>query len=238
MYRNRVLAVMTAVAMLSVVVLAAGCSSSDSSRKLVLLHTSDEHSHLLAVGPEVDDYPPSATPGSGNLLGGIARRATILAAERDAAKKLGAATLTVSSGDIMMGTLSQVPQTNVSPDLRAAKQLGYDVVTLGNHDFELSPDYLAATITAAAAKTPLVPVVLSNIHFKGNDQDKSLQAMYDDTGKDDSKPLHLYRVVTASNGLKVGFAGVMGARAAHVAPGKAPITFSLPDSGSETDYKG
>ena len=41
-----------------------GTSSSDggadggSPRTLVLLHTNDEHSHLLGFGPEVDDYPP------------------------------------------------------------------------------------------------------------------------------------------------------------------------------------
>src|SRR5947209_885916 len=91
--------------------LAFACSSSKSPRKLVLLHTNDEHSHLLGFAPEVDDFPPPTTAGSGVIKGGAARRAVVFAAQRKAASDAGADSLTVSAGDNMMGTLFQIAAT-------------------------------------------------------------------------------------------------------------------------------
>ena len=62
-------------------------------RRVVILHTSDEHSTLLALGPEVDDREPAEGPRTGRLVGGIARRATLLKAERRAAEAEGAAVM-------------------------------------------------------------------------------------------------------------------------------------------------
>src|SRR4051794_20309128 len=55
-------------------------------RHVVVLFTSDEHSHLFAFSPEVDDYPLATSKGTGKLLGGVPRRATVIARERKAAK--------------------------------------------------------------------------------------------------------------------------------------------------------
>src|SRR5258706_10022195 len=102
-----------------------GSNNNKPSRKLVILHTNDEHSHLVGYGPEVDDFPTAATAGSG-ITGGAARRMVILKAERDAAAAGGADSLTVSAGDNMMGTLVQIAATTISPDYRLMKVLGYD----------------------------------------------------------------------------------------------------------------
>ena len=94
------------VLLFSALAMACGGSSSSNkpSRKLVILHTNDEHSHLVGYGPEVDDFPTAAAAGSG-ITGGAARRMVILKAERDAATAGGADSLTVSAGDNMMGTV-------------------------------------------------------------------------------------------------------------------------------------
>src|SRR5690606_31089473 len=65
----------------------AGTDSGDEidGKRLVVLFTSDEHSHIFAFGPELDDWPLATEAGSGTLVGGIARRATILNRERQAA---------------------------------------------------------------------------------------------------------------------------------------------------------
>src|SRR5438876_7637394 len=89
----------------SALAMACGGSNNRPSRKLVILHTNDEHSHLVGYGPEVDDFPTAAAAGSG-ITGGAARRMVILTNERTAAKAAGADTLTVSAGDNMMGTLA------------------------------------------------------------------------------------------------------------------------------------
>jgi 5'-nucleotidase / UDP-sugar diphosphatase len=211
---------------------------------LTLLHSNDEHSHLLALSPELDDFPAPTTAGTGTLKGGASRRAVILAAERAAAADAGAATLTVSAGDNMVGTLSQVADTFPAAafgagDYRVLSMLHYDVTTFGNHEFDFGPTELANIITAAKGSSEGIPaIVSSNIHFSGTAGDASLQALFDETGTDASKPVHRWLVVTASNGLRVGFVGIMGANAASVAPLKAPVTFSVPPGGTDSDQAG
>jgi 5'-nucleotidase len=209
------------------------CSSSKSPRQLVILHTNDEHSHLLGAGPEQDDFPAPATTGAGTIKGGVSRRSVVLKSERAAATAAGAAHLTVSAGDNMMGTLTQIASTSAAPDFRlmGSKYLNYDVTTLGNHEFDYGPAALAAILNAAKASgDPIPAIVSSNIHFAGKTaagDDTALSALFDESGgTNPGAPIHRTVVVTTSNGLKVGFVGIMGADAAAVAPLKAPTYFS------------
>src|SRR4051794_613084 len=157
---------MRSIACVAIAALAAACS--DSSRGLVLLHTNDEHSHLLGVGPEKDEFPiDPAHVGTGAFVGGASRRATILAQERQRARGHGASTLTVSAGDNMMGTLAQLPARANAPDYKVLSLLHYDVTTLGNHEFDFGPDILAQIVNAATAAGAKLPIVSSNIHFSG-----------------------------------------------------------------------
>jgi 5'-nucleotidase len=203
------------------------------SRKLVVLHTNDEHSHLLGSGPESDDFAvtylaSNPAPGSGLIKGGASRRAVVLKAERAAATAAKADTLTVSAGDNMMGTLTQMAATTASPDYRVMKMLGYDVTTLGNHEFDYGPGALAASIAAAQASAQGIPqIVASNIVFSGTAGDAALQALFDETGHDPGKILHRKLVIVTPSGLRVGLVGIMGADAAAVAPLKAPTRFSV-----------
>ena len=228
------------VLLLSAFALACGSSSSNGPRKLIILHTNDEHSHLIGLGPEVDDFPTPAAPGSG-VKGGASRRSAIFAAERATAKAAGADSLTVSAGDNMMGSLAQIAATTLSPDYRIMKVLGYDLTTLGNHEFDYGPAGLAAAIDAANVAIPglptgLPPIVASNIHFSGTGPDDSLAAKYDSLNSDASKPIHGKYVIVTPNGLKVGFIGIVGADAAAVAPAAAPVIFSLP-TGTTVDNR-
>jgi 5'-nucleotidase len=226
--------------LLALCALAFACTDTSAGpRKLVILHTNDEHSHLLGAGPEQDDLPPPVTAGTGSIKGGIARRSAVLKSERDAAKAAGAAHLTVSAGDNMMGTLTQVAALSASPDYRLMKMLGYDVTTLGNHEFDYGPGALAAIITTAKNSNEGLPaIVASNIVFGGPTaagDDSALQALFDELGTNTSAPIHRKLVVTTSNGLRVGFVGIMGADAAAVAPLKAPTHFSLAYNQSESN---
>ncbi|MFL5399998.1 MAG: bifunctional metallophosphatase/5'-nucleotidase, partial [Myxococcales bacterium] len=229
---------MRSIACVAISALAAACSGSDSSRGLVLLHTNDEHSHLLGFGPEKDEFPiDPAHVGTGAIVGGASRRATILAQERQRASGRGASTLTVSAGDNMMGTLAQLPATATAPDYQVLSLLHYDVTTLGNHEFDFGPDTLAQIVNAATAAGAKVPIVSSNIHFSGvaGAPDAPLAALFDETGTSASSPIHRYLVLTTANGLKVGFVGIVGADAANVAPLKAPVTFSVNSLAGESN---
>jgi 5'-nucleotidase / UDP-sugar diphosphatase len=204
----------------------ADAESGPSEPHLVLLFTSDEHSHVFSFSPELDDYPTEAKPGTGTLVGGVARRATVLKRERDAAKAAGKSTLTVSAGDNQMGTLVEVGFATDSIDYGTMASLGYDVTTLGNHEFDFGPGALAKAISAAKAHGGLPAIVASNLHLSDTDPaDDALAALFSADAAADT-PVHPYRVITADNGLKVGFFGYVGVNAEHVAPNKTPVTFS------------
>jgi 5'-nucleotidase len=198
-------------------------------RTLVLLYTSDEHSQLLAVGPELDDYP-AAAPGPSARRGGIARRATRLNFERAVAKATGADTLTVSAGDVSMGTLAQLGFT-AGADYQVLKALGYDAATIGNHELDWGPAALAQAIGAATSGKGAPQLVASNLHFSANDPgDDELAALFGGAGK----PVVPYHVIETAGGIKVGLVGVLGAGAAHDAAFKAPLRGSgLPEEESD-----
>src|SRR6188472_2846822 len=88
--------------------IAAACGDNEGGgeeRRLVLFHTNDEHSHLFGFAPEVDDFPAPSEPGNGDIVGGIVRRAQLLADQRAAAAAEGVDALTVSAGDETQGAL-------------------------------------------------------------------------------------------------------------------------------------
>jgi 2',3'-cyclic-nucleotide 2'-phosphodiesterase (5'-nucleotidase family) len=207
-----------------------GCSkTSPTTRRLVVLSTTDEHSHLFAFGPELDDHPLPTVAGTGALKGGVARRATVLAAQRAAAIAAGADTLTVSSGDWSQGTLAQVPFTVTSPDLVMLARLGYDAAAIGNHEFDLGVPALAAAIQAAktramAGALTLPTLLLSNATFSGTSGDAALQALFGERGS--GKPVVRAAVHTTASGLKIGLVSQIGPAAAAVAPLAKPIQFA------------
>jgi 5'-nucleotidase len=242
---------------LSVPAAFAACSSSSSSataptpdgggeggvvgpdRHVVVLFTSDEHSHFFSFSPELDDYPSATAAGSGPLVGGVARRSAVIAQLRKAADDAGKDSILVSAGDNQMGCLPMLGFATASIDYGTMKTLGYDATALGNHEFDFGPKALAASINAAVGKMGAPPIIASNIHFSATDSgDDALAALYG-TGMGD-KPIEPYRVITTKAGVKIGLLGIIGINAAHVAPNKTPVTFSLSaasmaDGGSSTD---
>ncbi len=227
---------MTYLRLLPIVVLVGACGGGSSSKTLVILHTTDEHSHMLGFGPELDDYPAATTAGTGVIKGGVGRRAALITQERAAAKTKGADSILVSAGDNTMGTLVQIETPVTAPDFSLMKTLAYDVTTLGNHEFDYGQAALATAIAYANSNGGITPTVSTNIHFSTSDTaDDSLAALYDSTGSDATKPLHNSWTLTTANGIKIGFVGIVGYGAAKDAPLKAPVTFSIPAGGTESD---
>lgn len=207
-----------------------------AERRLVLLHTNDEHSHLFGFAPEIDDYPAPTEPGDGDIVGGIVRRAQMLADQRAAAAAAGIDTLTVSAGDETQGALPQIAFATSSPDFAFMQTLGYDVMCPGNHEFDQGPDAFAAAISAAVAQGGVPAIVSSNIHFDPDDPaDDDLEALYGEAGSD--APIQPYRIMETESGIRVGFFGVMGSAASFYAPLKTPVRFSAEDPADEGDQE-
>lgn len=102
---------------------------------ITILHTNDTHSQIDPL-PENDKQYPGK--------GGVARRATLVKRVR----KENPNTLLVDAGDVFQGT----PYFNFykgEVEYKAMSLIGYDVVTLGNHDFDNGVDALVAAMKFA-----------------------------------------------------------------------------------------
>jgi 5'-nucleotidase / UDP-sugar diphosphatase len=180
-------------------------------KKLVLLQTNDLHSYLQGHDPEVD-YTP-ATINDDITTGGLSRLAARVTSERAAA---GATpVMLLDSGDFMMGTAFELVATTLSAELSEMQQLGYDAITLGNHEFDWTPTGLAKIVSNATILGFTVPIVATNLQNASTD----LGARY-------VKAIVKTKLVkTLPNGIKVGIFGLLGQNAVAVTPTVAPLTF-------------
>lgn len=88
--------------------------------KLTILHTNDHHGHYWMN--KDGEY-------------GLAARSTLLQQLREQAKKEGSEVLLLDAGDVNTG----VPQSDLldaEPDFKGMAALGYDVMAIGNHEFD------------------------------------------------------------------------------------------------------
>jgi 5'-nucleotidase len=102
---------------------------------ITILHTNDTHSQIDPLPANDKQYPDK---------GGVARRATLVKRVR----KENPNTLLIDAGDVFQGT----PYFNFykgEVEYKSMSMIGYDVGTLGNHDFDNGVDELAAAMKFA-----------------------------------------------------------------------------------------
>jgi 5'-nucleotidase len=102
---------------------------------ITILHTNDTHSQIDPLPANDKQYPDK---------GGVARRATLVKRVR----KENPNTLLIDAGDVFQGT----PYFNFykgEVEYKSMSLIGYDVCTLGNHDFDNGVDGLAAAMKFA-----------------------------------------------------------------------------------------
>ena len=200
-------------------VLIPAAAAAGAQTTLTLLHTNDLHSHLMPFAPEIDYV--SGETGVDDTFGGFARIATVLQNERE---KRSNPVFTVDSGDFTMGTLFHTLAREESFELRLMHDMGYDYVTLGNHEFDMFPDGLARIITTAHDHGQLPGIVFSSAVFsEESDRDDTLRAVFD-------QGLVRPYAVREVAGVRIGFYGIMGELAAEQAPFANPVTFRDPVS--------
>lgn len=183
------------------------------AKKFTIIHTNDMHSHLLGAAPELE-YTWDKT-GDDNTRGGWARIATVI---KDVKSKRSNPALVIDAGDFTMGTLFHMLAREESIELRLMKEMGFDLATLGNHEFDLTPKGLARIVTTAARAGMPELVFASAIFNKESDKDDTLEEVF-------RKGLMKPYTVKTINGVKVGFFGIIGNDAAEVAPFASPVKF-------------
>jgi 5'-nucleotidase / UDP-sugar diphosphatase len=186
-----------------------------SAKKIVILHTNDIHSRLIGYAPE-SAYTP-LTVNDDKTVGGFARIATIIRNEEKSNSRI---TLVVDAGDFLMGTLFQELEPSTGFQLRLMKTIGYDVVCIGNHEFDFGDEKLAEMVNSAAKGGDIPPVLLGNAVFDKKDNgDDAIEKMFS-TGKMGRK------YIMEKDGLKIGFFSLMGKVADENAAYAPPLKFS------------
>jgi len=122
-------------------------SETDDEVPFTILHTNDEHSSLVPHSPAVDHDPEDPTRPEDPTVGGFARLATAIDKERDEREE---EVLLLSAGDF----LGEAPFGWLTPEghgaeLRLLREMGYDAVTVGNHEYDYGPEVLAGYLSAA-----------------------------------------------------------------------------------------
>ena len=186
-------------------------------KALTIIHSNDMHSHLLGA-PSNIDYTPNIT-GDDNTVGGWSRIATVI---RKVRKDRQNPVLVIDAGDFLMGSLFHLLSREQAFELRLLKMMGYDLVTLGNHEFDLKPGGLARILTAANGLGQIPAVVSSNAVFSPKSPaDDELERVFSEG------LVRPYRIMEVE-GTRIGFFGLMGKGAAEVAPFASPVRFGDP----------
>jgi 2',3'-cyclic-nucleotide 2'-phosphodiesterase (5'-nucleotidase family) len=139
---------------------------------LTILHTNDTHGHLMPFS-----YPESVSAGSELAgletrrdIGGIARRATMVARLRDELKQKGAVVWLVDAGDFSDGTPFST-EYHGEADIAVMNTAKYDFGTLGNHEFNNSLAVLNKLL-----EMPQYPILCANAIDKATNRPLSISS--------------------------------------------------------------
>lgn len=116
---------------------------------ITILHLNDSHSTLAPSGPRTQSLK--------GIRGGIARVATAIAAVRARQPNV----ILLHAGDFSIGDFFYNVWFGV-PELKLLASLGCDALTLGNHEFDLTPPTLQSALDSAFTERS-IPVLSANL---------------------------------------------------------------------------
>lgn len=180
----------------------------EKSETVKLLFTHDMHSHL-------DTFKVKKKGEKTKDVGGFAKMKTMIEEKRTENPD----TLVLDAGDFSMGTLYQTISETEAPELTLMGKMGFDVTTLGNHEFDYRSKGISNMLNVAAknkredTSISFPELVSANIDWEKNTdkEDKELRAALENYG---SRPY----VILDRNGVKIGIYGVLGQEAEDYAP--------------------
>lgn len=185
----------------------------DKSVDVMFVH--DTHSHL--------DPFATVEDGKTQVLGGFARIKTLI----DKQKKKNPDTLLLDAGDFSMGTLIQVVYEEEASEIRMLGELGIDVTTFGNHEYDYKAKGLANMLKRAVESGDALPAVaVCNVDWdamqsNGFTKDQTLlKEAFETYGVKDY-------VVLTKNGVKIAVTGVFGKDCLDCVP-NSPLLFEEP----------
>ena len=185
----------------------AGSSSFSQLKRFTVLNTTDEHSTLLPV-PMADYHPDKPDPS----IGGYARLSTLVRQIRE--EKGDEPVLLFSSGDILGGTpFAWLTPEGFSAEIELMKKIGYDAMTIGNHEFDYDPEMLAEYFLRAGYPeyNDRLALIASNL-------------VIPEGHKLHEPGIMDHRMYNLPNGITIGVFGLLGKEAYSVASFAEPVT--------------
>ena len=162
-----------------------------------ILHTNDMHSELIPHTPALDYQPGEVNPAAG----GFARLASAVDEIREDKTNEGEPVLLFDAGDFLGGApFAWLALNGSAPELTIMQEMGYDAVTIGNHEYDYGPDVLAQYLLKAGyPEAHQKTLVLASNTEAPSDNPLAAQGLYRKTG--------MFELV---NGLRVGVFGLIG----------------------------
>jgi 5'-nucleotidase len=123
------------------------------AQTFTLLHVNDTHSHLDMTGPKDANLD--------GTVGGIAKAATVIGMT----KAMEPNVLVLHAGDVFHGDLFFNKYFGV-PEFQIMRQVGFDAMAVGNHEFDFGPGVLAMALSQAYG-TSTLPLLSANLDLSG-----------------------------------------------------------------------
>jgi 5'-nucleotidase len=198
----------------SIFLTAAVALTAQEGKKLTILHTNDFHSHVQGFAPE-SAYTPLVSDND-PTIGGLARIAGIIS---DVRSENPGSTLVVDGGDCLMGTLFQALEPETGFQIPLMRKAGYDVVAMGNHDFDFGPEAYAGILRKGSQRGEIPVILMGNAVTDPDDPaDDAFEALLTDG-------LVKRYIIREVNGIRIGIFSLLGKDADESAPYAPPVTF-------------
>jgi 2',3'-cyclic-nucleotide 2'-phosphodiesterase (5'-nucleotidase family) len=177
-----------------------------------ILYTNDMHSELIPHSPAVDYLPGEENPA----IGGFARLATAVDEIRHNKSKDDEQVLLLDAGDFLGGApFAWLALNGSAPELTIMQEMGYDAVTIGNHEYDYGPDVLVQYLLQAGyPEAHQETLVLASNTETSSDHALAVCNLYRNSG-----------IFELENGLKVGVFGILGKDAILVTGDSGDVRF-------------
>ena len=190
-------------------------SAEKEAKSVDVMFLHDTYSHLNEFATVED--------GESQVLGGFAKIKTLINEQ----KAENPDTLLLDAGDFSMGTLIQVVFEEEASEIRMLGELGFDVTTLGNHEFDYKAKGLANMMNNAVASGDALPaMVVCNVDWESmqakgmTDDQQLLWDAFENFGVEDY-------IVVEKNDVTIAITGVFGEDCLDCVP-NCPLEFRDP----------
>ena len=187
----------------------------EKTKSVDVMFLHDTHSHLNEFSTVEEE--------KSQIMGGFSKIKTLIRQQQEKNPE----TLLLDGGDFSMGTLIQVMFEEEASELRMLGELGMDVSTFGNHEFDYNASGLSnMLLRAVETGDPLPSLVVCNVDWKAMEEkgltedQKLLKTAFEKAG------VQRYKVLN-KNGVRIAVIGVFGKDSLDCAP-NCPLEFADP----------